>query len=253
MLRIFALLLLTMTIGHAQTVLQLRADIFCPFNCEPDTAQPGYAVEILQEIFAPHGIEIDYKTMPWVRTLREAANGNIDGALGTSEGEEPSLILHTEPLGKPSLALVVREGDNFQYDGITSLFNRRLGAIAGYHYDSGAIDDYIATNARNQDRVHLLRGEEVSKNLIRLLLAGRVDTLIEYDFVFEFNAARMAEGYQAKIAYREPGVDLWVGFTPQRPESPRWAAMVDEGIRELLQSGRLAQILSKYDLNDWQE
>ena len=40
------------TAATAETVT-LRADVWCPFNCEPDAASPGYMIEIAKAALEP--------------------------------------------------------------------------------------------------------------------------------------------------------------------------------------------------------
>jgi len=50
--------------GHGATV-SLRADFWCPFNCEPDAARPGFMVEIAPyALGSKYGHTVDYQIMP---------------------------------------------------------------------------------------------------------------------------------------------------------------------------------------------
>jgi len=49
-LSIIALLLSLFLISPAiADTITIRADVWCPYNCEPDSEKPGYMIEIVQK------------------------------------------------------------------------------------------------------------------------------------------------------------------------------------------------------------
>lgn len=64
-------------IGFADTI-HLRADVWCPYNCEQGSTLPGYIIEAASLIFEKAGHKIDYQTLNWSRTIREVHQGVID-------------------------------------------------------------------------------------------------------------------------------------------------------------------------------
>lgn len=58
-------------------VIELRADPWCPFNCTPGSAAPGFMVELTREALAPFGHEVRYAQLNWSRSLVQVRSGEI--------------------------------------------------------------------------------------------------------------------------------------------------------------------------------
>jgi polar amino acid transport system substrate-binding protein len=56
------------SLAKADTI-SIRADLWCPFNCDPSGAKPGYMIEIAKAVFEPLGHKIDYQTLNWARAI----------------------------------------------------------------------------------------------------------------------------------------------------------------------------------------
>lgn len=82
--------------------MSLRADFWCPFNCEPDAARPGFMVEIAQYALGKYGHTVDYQIMPWNRAIKEVRAGKIDGVIAELKSHSPDLIY---PAREAALAL----------------------------------------------------------------------------------------------------------------------------------------------------
>jgi polar amino acid transport system substrate-binding protein len=93
-------------------VIRLRADLWCPYNCEPGADRPGYMVEIAREVFAAAGHEIEYRTLNWVRSLEEARHGTVDGVIAATAVEAAGFVLPL-PLGRNRDGYAMRRGGRF--------------------------------------------------------------------------------------------------------------------------------------------
>ncbi|TAD87385.1 MAG: hypothetical protein EAZ99_17800 [Alphaproteobacteria bacterium] len=233
------------------TTITLRADVWCPYNCEPSSRDPGYMVEIARSVFQPHGLTVSYQTLPWSRTLAEVRAGTIDGAIGASIGspETRGMVFGEEDLGLSQSVFAVTRGSP-RVASIADLATRTLVAIADYSYGD-PFDDYIETHRRDSKRVSLLSGDDVTKRLIRLVLSSRADVLIEDVAVLRFEAAQVDGGDRLETSPAGEPVRIGIAFTNARPEGQRYAALLDAGVRQMRADGRLAAILARYGVPDW--
>ena len=55
-------------------VITLRADEWCPYNCQPKSQNPGFIIEIAETVFKKAGHTIDYQVMPWARPRSETGS-----------------------------------------------------------------------------------------------------------------------------------------------------------------------------------
>lgn len=234
----------------APRTIQLRADAWCPYNCEPSDPHPGLMIEIIKAALEPHGYVIDYKVMPWERALSEARNGNVDGVIGVSQAEAAGLITHEHPAGVATLVMVTRKDNTIRYSGVSSLDSLRVGAIEGYSY-SGEVDAWIEANLKNRQRLEFVHGATPLELNIRKLIAGRIDVFPETKEVAWLRLRDL--GLLDQVIFQDANSvePIYFGFSPRRPDLVEVARLIDAGIVDLRRTGQLQSIIQFYGVQDW--
>jgi hypothetical protein len=97
MIKPFLLLILT-TLSFSQDTLRLVADEWLPFT--GSNSERGFMVDVLDSVFSPHNVVVEYETTPWNRALGLVKEGQRDAVAGLLIQEEPSLLVGTKGLGK---------------------------------------------------------------------------------------------------------------------------------------------------------
>lgn len=241
-------MVLAATSAGADTI-SLRADSWCPYNCQPGSDKPGYMIEIATEVFAAAGHTVDYQLLPWTRALEEVQHGTHQGAVGATREDAEGLLFGDEPLGVSVNALGARRGYTFSFSGPDSLKGHRLLAVQDYAY-SDELDAYIAANA-GTDAVALAAGDDVTLQNLRKVLAERADLMLEDRNVLEYTATSQGMEGLIDIHPAGKGLPLYIAFSPTDPKGREYARILDEGVRKLRASGRLREILARYGLDDW--
>lgn len=231
----------------------IRADAWCPLNCDPSSDHPGYGIEIAKAIFEPAGHPIDYRLMPWARALVEVKQGRILGAIGADPDEDPELIYPNSAIGMADTGFAVRAGTDFQYTGIDSLQPMRIGAVRDYAYDGGEIDAYLQANSDQHAKVQLLTGNDVIEKNLAKLMAERVDVVIDSPFVLRYEIARLGLTAEVRVVPLGDPSPIFIAFSPADPDGQALADLFDSGLAALRAHGQLAPILERYNLTDWQE
>lgn len=239
--------LLTGNAGAAEPV-RLRADAWCPYNCEPSAEKPGYMVEIMQKIFADEG-GVEYQLLPWTRAVEEARASRIDAVAGATVADAGGLVFGQESIGLTTNVVIVRRGDKWRYAGPKSLEGKRLAAVLDYSY-GGPLDEYIKAHAGDTNRLELAAGDDVTDQNLKKLLAGRVDAVVEDMNVAEFALAAQGMDGLVEMQAIDGGTPLYIAFAPGANGTAR-AARLDAGIKGLRKSGDLSRILARYGLGDW--
>lgn len=229
--------------------LVVVADTWCPYNCNPSSDDAGFMVDIAREILAHEGYETAYRTMPWTDALTATMSGQADAIIGAAPNEVKSMILAGEPLGQNMSCLYTRLDDPYRYKRGISLEGRRLGAAIGYLY-GGVIDQYIDANRSEYSLVQLSGGNKPLLDNYRKLSDRRVDTLVENYLVMEFSMKKY-RFTGIRLAGCDEPTSLHIAFSPTRPDAFKLAEMINEGIRHMRSSGRLKEILSRYNTGDW--
>ncbi len=247
LLLVLLLLSLPLTAGDTITFV---ADQWPPYNGSPSDSAPGFVVEIVQEIFESEGFTVFYRNVPWSRVLLEVEGGKYTAAIGTSPEEFKNGVFPEEEIGVYYNYFFVRSEFEWQFDGISSLRPHVFSGVQDYSYGD-EIMEYIEEN-RSSPRINLITGSNTAERSLQRLLLKRVDIYVEDKNVGLYTVKKLGISDSVKIAGKQgAGVKLFVAFSPAQAQSPLYCTIFDAGIRSLRKSGRLAEILNNYGLEDW--
>lgn len=232
----------------------LVADEWCPYNCAPDSAKPGFIIEIAKAIFEPKGIKVTYEVMPWERAIEDTRKGTYTGILAALVSDAPDFVIPEEPIGYSSNTFFVKTGSSWKYEDVSSLKNVSVGVIEGYTYGPG-LDSYLTENKGDSSKVQSIAGDSALSQNFMKLEKGRIDTYIE-----DMNVAMQYIADNSKWGKFKPaGSDIgpasqhfvYISFSPVNKDSAEYASILSVGIKELRKSGKLKEILDKYNVTDW--
>ncbi|CAK0741038.1 Transporter substrate-binding domain-containing protein [Azospirillaceae bacterium] len=246
------LVLAAASFAQADTI-KLRADLWCPYNCDPESDKPGLLIEVARAILTPAGHSIDYRTMPWSRALSEVRKGRIHGVIGAQQSEAPDLVYGRIPIAFDDTGFVVKQGVDFRYGGAASLDPYRIAVISDYNYDGGEIDAYLKENAAAKDRIQFNSGDDVGIANLRKLIAGRVDVVIDSFTVMSYLIQKYNLSDKVYVVQLGRPTEIFIAFSPSDSRSNLWSELLSAGIAPLRQRGELGVILARYGLKDWQK
>jgi polar amino acid transport system substrate-binding protein len=235
--------------AHAETLL-LVADEWCPYNCDPDSANPGFMVEITQRVFQKEGHTVKYLSMPWSRAVTTVRSGLAHGLIGVNSEETPDLIYPEIEQGLSIMAFYTRKEIAWFYTGLKSLDLVTIGAIKHYSYGE-PVDQYIKDHSHNSSKVELLSTNGALKLNIKKLLAGRITVIPEDRWVFRHVVGSFPQAHRLKevgVISRKPH---FIAFSPKLVNANLYARILTEGTQQLREQGALKKILKKYDMKDW--
>ncbi|MEH6473870.1 MAG: ABC transporter substrate-binding protein [Halopseudomonas sp.] len=231
-------------------VITLAADDWCPYNCDQGADRQGYVVELVRELFDQSEYRVVYQNMPWARALQLLEAGQITAAIGVTHDELPTAVFPDEPIGYFQGHFLLPSHSDWHYSGPESLGNMRLGVINGYDY--GEFNQVI-DQLRGSDRLMELSGDDAINRGLGMLARGRIDAFLEDRDVARYTVSQL--GLRDKVrsgdSVGQPVV-LYLAFSQQHPTAEKHAQQWSTGIRLLRASGRLAEILSTYGVEDWQ-
>ena len=176
MRRIFLLLTLLLTAS------QVMADRTLYFVGDEDNEPESYinaageftgsAVDIIKELAKRLNLKVDIQLTPWVRVLSMIETGKADGGFPLFwTPERDKYALYTEiPVHISVMTAYTKPSRTFEYDDISSLYNKRVGINRGYSI-SKEFD-----RAAQEGRITLIEVETVSQ-LVKMLLDDRIDSI----------------------------------------------------------------------------
>ena len=245
--------LLGLTAARAQQ-LALRADLWCPYNCEPGAAQPGFMVELVRAALPQ--AQIDYAIGRWalLRRQRSAPPEPVLVLLGVGNTPASRRDLHVvQPAIGQSLTCAYRrvELKDWRLNRAADLRGQRLSLTHGYLYHpevSALLEEPTARRLITQ-----IRSERASLAHARLLALKRVDVALEERHVMQWglrqlDAAARASIVEAGCLPLQASDALHFGLPRSDPRSSEVAEALEQGLQRLQVSGELAQLQRRYGL-----
>lgn len=233
--------------------LLLVGDEFCPYNCDDKGTHQGYMIDLLRHIYSGLGYEVEYRLVPWSRSIQMVSSGAADILIANTPENSPDPRLSTV-LGVDSTCFFARQDSTWQFDDIDDLKAVRLGVIQDYHYDGkGPLDAYIRANIRDTSRVVSSKGARALHTNFKMLQAGRLDVLLENCNVGSWLIKDQSLSDEVFIVGRLPTYhgDLQVSFSPHDPRSGTRQQQLIDGMLQLRARNELQPILDKYNVSDW--
>lgn len=246
---LFCLLFMSNTLAAKEVLTFRKSNDWCPYECNPQLAggKKGFIADIVEAVFGTD-YEVRYVDYAFNRAIFEAKEGNITGVLGVYPTDAPSLLLHKQPVGISTNSFFVGEQESWRYKSADSLLNLRhkgWSIFAGYTYPQ--FREFISAHP---DSVQLSTGTLRSNRVMKMVALGRIQTFYEDRHVVNYLIT--SENFDGKLV--DAGGDeirneVFVAFAPTEGHL---AALLDEGIVKLRAGGQLNEILSNYNLSDWQ-
>jgi len=239
--------------AHAQA-LALRADLWCPYNCEPGAVQPGYLVDLVQAALPQ--AQIDYAIGRWaqLRHQRSAPPQPLLVLLGVSDtpASRRDLFVVQPDVGQAQVCAYRRaDRKRWQLRTPADLRGQRLSLTLGYLYHP----EVQALRKEPAMRKHIteIAGERASLAHLRMLAMDRIDVALQERHVMQWGLRQLEPAQQAKIV--EAGclpllpIDLLhYGLPRSDPRSEAVAESLAQGLLRLKASGELLKLRQRYGL-----
>jgi polar amino acid transport system substrate-binding protein len=238
--------------GAAADVISLRADPWCPYNCDPKAEHPGILIEIAKIVFQRAGHQIDYQLLNWARAKRDVKEGTITGIVGMARDTdtEKEYVFGDNEQAISQFCYFVRNDSTWTFTAVPALETEMLGVINGYGYYT-ELDDYIAKN-KDTLKVQAVAGDTPLETNLNKLVRKRISVVVEDKLVLQYTLKTMNLSAQVKNA---GCVDFFypahIAFSKLNPKSPEYARILSDGVAELRRTGELKKILDAYGVEDW--
>lgn len=235
--------------------IRMGADLFCPFNCEPG-GEEGFFVEVMKEVLQAKGYSVKYEVIPWIRATKEVANGKLDiliGAMPTENGgwDPPGIIYTDENIGLVEWVYAGAPDKKWAYAAPNDLQGKTWGWVKAYEDSfTGPMGVALQKIANDSKLVELSSGDYATEINLKKFIGGRVNVVVEdrsvLNYLIEKNKLKDKIMIFGNVS--EPK-KFFAGISPVRSDSSDLKKIIDQGIRELKKTGRLAAIFAKYGVS----
>ncbi|MYM62990.1 transporter substrate-binding domain-containing protein [Pseudomaricurvus sp. HS19] len=188
---------------------------------------------------------VEFVVKPYARVLRDVESGLLDGGFNVTRqaSTEARFLFGQEPLLKASASYYFAPGKALPVESPAQIpAGTRIALILDYEYGN----DY------EQERLRLLEYRVASqRQIIKMLLAGRVDMAIMFDEVLECTLTQMELPADAlKRGAVNHVSDIYVAFRRDDEQSQAHAEMLDEGLQRIHRQGRYTQLAEQHQPSD---
>lgn len=192
----------------------------------------GLSTEIVKAAFAAVGQKVVISVKPYARVLRDVEAGHLDGGYNVTRqaSTERRFIFGYYPILTANASFYYAADRPHAYQTARDIPSKaRVASIIDYEYG----DTYESQRERFRE-VSVARQNQI----IRMLLAHRVDVAVMFDRVVEYTLVDMnlppdilSQGAVINAS------DVYVAFSLKNPESKKYAALLDEGLLKIRESG----------------
>ena len=158
-----------------------------PMTYEDGGVCKGLFPDLLQEIANRAGFRATVKLYPFRRLLAYLQEGRIDGAISVyyKKEREAFLIYSTAPVLISNTRLFVIKGQDFSFDKISDLFEKRVGVISGWALKNSELEQAIQEKKIFVDETtHYEAG-------LKKLMAKRIDCFVAGEQLTWYHASRL--------------------------------------------------------------
>ncbi|MBO2555916.1 transporter substrate-binding domain-containing protein [Shewanella algae] len=226
----------TLAWAEAETKVLLAAeDSWPPFA---DRTGQGLSHQLITAAFSIEHIQVESLIVPYSRALMMARKGQVQGVFNVTRerSTEPDFLFGEEPLFVANASFYYNRNRPLNAQNKWQLPKGSVvGIIKGYEYG-----DEFAKLSRQLQLVPVASQEQ----LLNLLLLNRIDAAIMFDKVAEGFIKRMGVEEEILPAFSNHQSRIFLAFSLQNASSPKLAKALDEGLRQMKQSGQYQQIIS---------
>jgi polar amino acid transport system substrate-binding protein len=190
--------------------LVFASDEWCPYVCFEST-RAGYLVDLAHALFESPARPVEIRRMSWLRAIREAEAGRIDGVLGAAPGESPLLLYPERAAAGDPVAFAVRSDDPWTFTHPRDLSGRRIGLAQGYRFGP-ALDDALSPGRAHSPGIEPLATDRPTWNNLQKLVEGRIDTVLDNGHVLRHEVDR--SGFFPAVRVIESGIEnrVYIAF-----------------------------------------
>ena len=236
----------------AEKIIML-SDSFCPYSCDPFSDKKGIIVEVGKTILEKHNYIVEYRHVNWARAIVEVRKGKANALVDAYISDAPDFIFPSEAVMESKMCfftLVSR--DSWKFEGYKTLSQRKISVVNEYSYGEN-FDIYInKNNLRGHNNIVKISGSDIFIRRIKLLLSGRIDTILEEYLVFsyKFKNSNIKDNLLRKDKIKNVGClqeeGMYIAFSPNLDSSEKYSVLVSNGLKKMKADGSLRNIINKY-------
>lgn len=211
-----------------------------PFIYKENGEWRGIDADMIREICKKHGLEAEFKDLPWKRGLNDVEKGKVDGMFPLFRTEERIKFMYfpSEYIDTVKTVILVQKGSDIKVNSLNELKDKRIATVAGFSYG----DMFDAYTGLKKDECNDMETQA------KMLHKGRVEAAVVPDMAFKFICKQLGFQESFETAYIISEDHNYVGFSMKLPgeKGKLLAEKFEQSLRQLREEGVEEKILAKY-------
>ena len=232
----FAFLIPNTTMAEPIKITLAAEDGWPPFANEFGS---GISHNLIQQAFKQVGIEISTIVVPYTRGLIMTERGTVDGVFNVTREQSTinRFVFGHEPLFNVKASFFFAKEHPTEAKNKWQIPNRSIvGIINGYEYG----DEFTKLIEQRKLQVITVNSQ---RQLINLLLVGRIDTAIMFDLVANVYIQQMGVDNEITAEFINHKSEIFVAFSKLNPQAEHLSLLLDKGLLTLQKQGKYKQLL----------
>lgn len=251
MMRFFRFLLffLFISLNAAPKMLVFHGENLPPFFCDPDSDSPGFAIELLKEVYPENEYLLSFRIFRWQNAAIMLKRKKISAFIGFAKADYPELPATRLPIFRLRSAVYLHAKQNPEYRSPDSLSSLKTGFLAEYSH-SDEFDLYQKQHEKD-GLVLYYSGPRSAENMLNDLASGKIQAFVHYTAAVDWALHRMPHLKKdvKRIAVLENGIDFHAVFAPGK-ESGEHISIFNRRFPGFRKSGKYRELLRKYGLRE---
>lgn len=223
-------------------VIAIEDKNWSPYYTWVDGKPQGPCPEIAVGAIGHMGGKVEFERVPWVRVVQSVERQKVDAGLCGTKTEEREAFSHfpDEPLLNYDATLFVRTDSALQDSAMPGLAGKSFGLIKGYTY--GGVDNDLEANG-------MVRIDTPNReSLLKLLVLGRVDMVLDSFLPVTFDAQRLGVKDQVRAILPSIAVTPGYLFFSKKPGHDQLAERFSQALKKFKATSDYLEIKEKYGL-----
>jgi len=230
---------------HSQEKIRIAIGEWPPFIGET-LPHFGVVPQLINEAFATQGVSVEYGFFPWKRAYTEVKQGRWQAsAIWGRTPEREADCLFSAVVYRDEVVLFYRRDKPIDWDGSLAAAEQLKGLRIGIPLGSAKIPVLAQAEQRGWIEYEASGDELIN---LRKLAAGRIDAVDIVKGSGSHVLSQLSAKERARLTTTQT-YETWdyhLIFSRQLPESERLQQLFDQGLRELQDSGRYAQLWQSF-------
>lgn len=202
----------------------------------------GLATEIINQAMKGQNYELGVDFIPWDRAMKDTKASRTDILLGVWFSEARAKdYYYSDPYFTNRIILIKLSDNKFEYEGLESLKDKKVGTLRNYYYSKSFID---ANNFKKLESSNLISN-------LKKLAAGRIDFAVADEYVARYVISDKMPKTKGTFDFTKNSIEekpLHITVSRSNPKGKELISNFNKALKKMQENGSYDRIIKDYGL-----